>query len=834
MGVNLVPIVRNFSIQSETFASNSHDIQDGCVTAGTHRVMRFDFLTHNKGNADLVVGNPADHLDWFVLSASHGHYHLIDFNQFQFYDGNGDPTAVGAKQAFCLEDSERIDPNAGPPQFNDCNTNQGVTAGWADLYHDTLPCQYVVIDNLPDGDFTLLSTTNAKRLFPEDTFDDNTICTGLRIQGNSVSVIAPPIGRQLKTNSVNFNDVPEGETAVRAVLVEVKSCRSVTIRFQGDPTVSAGSAAGTEFKRHGDAMASLPQTNQIGLRQLRLWISFKSTNDGDIGQGQVTISCDETGDVWTIPISANTIERPNVGVMMVLDQSGSMLFNSGLAAVGLPKRNDVLKFAAPQFVELLEEGSGIGIVAFDHESFDRMAVRTIGSTGPADPARAAAKAAIAQHTPNLNGATSIGDGVERAFNNLQSVSGYDQEAIVVLTDGAENAEKYIRDLAPGVINDVVYAIGLGTPEEINPVALNKLTNDSGGYLLLTGTMGPDNIFLLAKYYLQILAGVLNKDVVLDPQDYIAPGQKHRVPFVLNEADITTDVILLSDAPPSTFEFLLETPDGNVIDPTMVGGLPMVQFERGARVSYYRMTLPVVIQGKETGTGTWNAVIMVDDAGFKRYLSGLDKDPAAFIHAKAHGIRYHLNVHSLSCLRMNARVVQSSNVPGATLTIRAVLTEYGLPVDHRAAVWVDIERPDHTRHTVALSEVEPGVFETQITAVLSGVYPMRVRASGSTLRCKPFTREQVLTGVVWRGGDDPAPASGDDQHSRDKQLCRLLDCLLDSGALGKLLSANKIDPKIVRECLDRFCKERSPTVSEAPIARAANRSVARARRRKNAQ
>jgi len=34
MGVNLVPIVRDFSISSETFDPSSHDIAAGCVTAG--------------------------------------------------------------------------------------------------------------------------------------------------------------------------------------------------------------------------------------------------------------------------------------------------------------------------------------------------------------------------------------------------------------------------------------------------------------------------------------------------------------------------------------------------------------------------------------------------------------------------------------------------------------------------------------------------------------------------------------------------------------------------------------------------------------------------------
>ena len=45
MGVNLVTIVRNFAIQTEAFAAGSHDVEDGCVTPGTHRIMRFDRVT---------------------------------------------------------------------------------------------------------------------------------------------------------------------------------------------------------------------------------------------------------------------------------------------------------------------------------------------------------------------------------------------------------------------------------------------------------------------------------------------------------------------------------------------------------------------------------------------------------------------------------------------------------------------------------------------------------------------------------------------------------------------------------------------------------------------
>ena len=195
MGANLVTIVRNFAISTENFAANSHDVQDGCVTPGSHRIMRFDFLSHNAGDADIVVGSPAARPDLFVWSAAHGHYHLKDFNEFNLYDTSGQKVQIGHKQAFCLIDVERIHPTArADAQFNGCNVNQGISAGWADLYNAGLACQYIVIDGIANGDYTLQSTTNSKHVVHEDCYSDNTMWTGLRIKENSVTEIALPWG----------------------------------------------------------------------------------------------------------------------------------------------------------------------------------------------------------------------------------------------------------------------------------------------------------------------------------------------------------------------------------------------------------------------------------------------------------------------------------------------------------------------------------------------------------------------------------------------------------------------------------------------------------------
>jgi hypothetical protein len=146
-------------------------------------------------------------------------------------------------------------------------------------------------------------------------------------------------------------------------------------------------------------------------------------------------------------------------------------------------------------------------------------------------------------------------------------------------------------------------------------------------------------------------------------------------------------------------------------------------------------------------------------------------------------------------------------PGATLTLRAALSEYGIPVDHRAGVRAELERPDGSQATLTLEEVEPGIFEASTVAGIQGVYRFRLVASGVTMRGVAFTREQLLSGAVVPGGDNPFPTSGPSTHGQDKALCDLLECLLGPEALGRLLAEKNVDPKAVRACIERWCKQR---------------------------
>jgi len=92
-----------------------------------------------------------------------------------------------------------------------------------------------------------------------------------------------------------------------------------------------------------------------------------------------------------------------------------------------------------------------------------------------------------------------------------------------------------------------------------------------------------------------------------------------------------------------------------------------------------------------------------------------------------------------------------------------------------------------------------------------VYRFRIIAEGKTMRAQPFTREQTLTGAVWRGGDRPRPPAGGQPGSgtRDpgRQWCQLLMCLLKDKGIIELLRKHGIDPAHIARCIEELCRRR---------------------------
>ena len=199
---------------------------------------------------------------------------------------------------------------------------------------------------------------------------------------DTLAIFPPAV--TLTTPAIQFNDVPAGETAARAVVFSALSCDNVHLSITAGPTVLSG-PPGTAFGIFPAPLGTtvtIPHISSNTPPSGRLWIRYRGTAAGDVASGTVTVHCDETGQDFIIPITANTIARPSVAVMLVLDQSGSMDWLAGIDAS--TKRIDVLHQAATQFVQLAQDssriGDGMGTVSFDHLAYPGTdVIRNMGS-----------------------------------------------------------------------------------------------------------------------------------------------------------------------------------------------------------------------------------------------------------------------------------------------------------------------------------------------------------------------------------------------------------------------------------------------------------------------
>ena len=201
----------------------------------------------------------------------------------------------------------------------------------------------------------------------------------------------------------------------------------------------------------------------------------------------------------------------------------------------------------------------------------------------------------------------------------------------------------------------------------------------------------------------------------------------------------------------------------------------------------------------------NIVLKTDLSSVRKYASSLWQETKASNPPR--GIPYSAVVHARSNLRMSAYLTQSSQEPGAILNLRAVLSEIGLPVEGRARVVADVRRPDGTAVTLPLAETGPGEFEASTAAALVGIYPVRFRARGHTLRGFPFAREALRTGLTWRGGDREPDVPQEPGADGRPDWCKIMECLIANDGIRQWLKEHRIDPVKVRNCLAKGCPGR---------------------------
>ncbi len=630
----------------------------------------------------------------------------------------------------------------------------------------------------------------------------------------------------LLTPVLNFLHVPQGpmgmvhEVAL-AITFEVSSPSSaITLQY-----APGGAPNHPQLVAHNMSVTVGPTTvNGIGTAQL--WIIYLTSTVGSVLPPQ-TVTVQDAGGTqsWTITIIGDTVARKTAAAALVLDRSGSMADDRGDGQT----KHASLQEAAGIFVDVMLEGDGVGLVRFDTDAQALQQVLPLGAGGLSDVNRNNTKDIINSNALDPAGATSIGDGIFEGLGVLGAIATpFDVAALVVLTDGVENRQRWISEVAAD-IDESTYAVGFGMPQNVSVAALQTVAGNNGGYLVVTGAIGTDNRFMLQKYFLQILAGISNAEVVLDPDGHLVPGRVERVPFQLTRADSGVDVILLTEHT-EIVDFRIETPSGQIIEPWKAVSEPDMRFVLSDAVSYYRLALPIeFMPDRFDAGGTWHAVLAIGRPRLARGEGRPGSDLRAQIgrsvgrpHAGSYDegrpnertVPYSVVVHAYSSVSLAARIEQHSFEPGARVHLGASITQSGIPLGQHADVWADVTSPASTQMTVPLFEGRDGEFEGQFDTSRPGVYRCRIRVRGTTRTGEPFAREHTATATVWHGGDTPDPASGADAlvdhlRDRDARLCGLLTCLFaGDGALTleleERLRRAGLDLEHARACLAEFC------------------------------
>ncbi len=183
-------LAASVSIVWQSFDAAGCEVGEACVDApGWRRLLKFDTWTPNTGAADLYLGSPSDHPDVFQWSDCHGHYHFNSYARYAIFDADGDVVARGHKQAFCLEDFYHYPGTDNTNPVYDC-TNQGLEAGWQDVYGSYLDCQWVDITGVAPGTYTLRVELNYEGVLLESDYSNDVGETTIVI-GDDVTAPCP-------------------------------------------------------------------------------------------------------------------------------------------------------------------------------------------------------------------------------------------------------------------------------------------------------------------------------------------------------------------------------------------------------------------------------------------------------------------------------------------------------------------------------------------------------------------------------------------------------------------------------------------------------------------
>ncbi len=236
-------------------------------------------------------------------------------------------------------------------------------------------------------------------------------------------------------------------------------------------------------------------------------------------------------------------------VVEVIDRSGSMR--------GAPL--DAAKNAARLFADLLQPHDRIGVVAFDDTA---SIVYSLGDIDDARTAVDAAKSAISSIVDG--GSTAIGEGIFQADSMLDSYAGEPGRAIILLSDGQNNAGRDPLSVIHQYVEQGIriYTIGFGAGAD--GATLSGIASATGGQYYYAASTGD-----LQQIYTAILGPLSGQRSLSNQSLAISPGQTRTQSISVPGGRTATFGVNWGG---SDLDLTLIDPSGRTIAPTPVTAL----------------------------------------------------------------------------------------------------------------------------------------------------------------------------------------------------------------------------------------------------------------------
>lgn len=497
---------------------------------------------------------------------------------------------------------------------------------------------------------------------------------------------------------------------------------------------------------------------------------------------------------FSYALSANVIAGNVVDVVAVFDTSGSM----GEAAAGGGTKMQAAIQAGHLLVELIPPDVNNRVAATRFAS----GATTFLAIAPVTAASQPGQSAAIQDPPlTPNGATAIAAGAmtgvtEFATPNPAGPQANLTKAMIVLTDGKDNTA--FKNPADGKFYSVtgvpafdpnnptvmvptlpfvppsdvkVYAVGLGTQQDIDMLQLATLSSGAGGYYGAVDPTQPAVAYQLMKFYTQIYMDLVDTAVLKDPRDTIQPGQQHEIEFDVLAGDVSA-IVVMYDFKGLRLPFWLQSPIGEIVDAAFVP--PGFQLRTGFTEATRFLDLVLPWADPKRYAGRWKLIVRHDGKVCRgspevRENKSLGFRPRDCRDSKS-PVEYGYMIGVGSNFRLQGYLSAGPVRVGEPIVMTGVPSEAGLPVTG-CVVTVDVVSPNGQKwNGLALADdgahgdgdANDGEYARAFTqTAVAGSYTFTFRASGVTRDGEPVYREAVRAKIVegWGTTGDPGTHGG---------------------------------------------------------------------------